>query len=129
MRKGLPRGAPSIESELIEGFISSWTYRVQVVAGSDMAESALGKEIIRLGATAQAQSVFDADNGKDRSPRSEAMTNQAEMLLEALDRATTSSGDEAGKIHSGLVSQSIPEHFFTAREFGFYGTDATDLIE
>lgn len=119
IREALPGGGEAVSDTLIQGFINSWTRRVELEAGTDKLEDPMALDIIRLGATGDARLVFDQkDAMRLDSPISTKLLARAEAMLVQFDKLTGSS-TETGRVHSEYVKQVTGGPWWYFEEFGF----------
>jgi hypothetical protein len=105
VREGLPRGGTVLPDETIEPLISAWEYRIEKVAGAEWKDNPLADEVVRLGVTGAAREMADAKSGLSESPVGKEQQARAEKLIEVLDKATTSEGEQPDDDGGGGLDQ------------------------
>lgn len=103
VREELPEPSSSVADSRIQKWITSRAQIVGLELGAEGAASNVGEEIIRLYAASDARRRLDELSGRNESPAADALSEKADRLKEAYDKATLAS-DESGIVDETLVS-------------------------
>lgn len=120
LRRGLPLGSPNIDDETLDTFIEGWQHLITLRAGAEYVATPLGELIARLGGTAEAREISDAQSGLTESPVAVAMRKQAMDLLTSLDEATTGDPEQpddevfGADVDEDLIATMVEAPFWEA---------------
>lgn len=102
IRAELPDGGPGVPDARIDQAIAAWEQRIELKAGASQLETPMGKEIVRLGATAEALGRMDRISAQSVAESME-LRRTATGMLDDFDLISSAPG-ESGGVNANLVS-------------------------
>lgn len=102
IRAELPDGGSGVPDARIDQAIAAWEQRISLKAGASQVDTPLGREIVRLGATAEALGRMDRISAQSVA-ESMDLRRTASTMLDDFDVIASAPG-ESGGVNSGLVS-------------------------